>query len=99
MPTTATIAPIERSIPRTRMGNVCPMARMATNENPDMRFSILVAEANPGALTQKKALVAAKNSRRVTVAGRSIMESAHLSKDGPQRKALRHVVPRENYQR
>ena len=48
------MAPMDRSMPRTRMGKACPIARMATKEKPDIRFSILVAVAKRGAHTLKK---------------------------------------------
>src|SRR5689334_25268793 len=98
MPTTAAMAPIDRSMPRTRIGNVCPMARMATNEKPDIRFSTFEAEAKPGAAAQKNAIVTAKNRRSAAVAGRNIMVSA----SGQGRAAARDAAARsaaEDYQR
>src|SRR5271165_6345608 len=80
MPTTPTMAPIERSIPRTRIGNACPMARMAANENPDMRFSAFVALAKRGASALKTATVAAKNRRSAAVAGRSVTAYERVAK-------------------
>jgi hypothetical protein len=32
MPASATIAPTDRSMPRSRIGSTCPIATMATNE-------------------------------------------------------------------
>src|SRR5437660_1539482 len=80
MPTTPTIAPIDRSMPRTRIGKASPMARIAAKEKPAIRFSALVAVAKRGAVRQKKAVVAAKNRMSVAVAGRSVTAL------GPQQK-------------
>ena len=104
MPTTPTMAPIERSMPRTRMGNACPMARMAANENPDMRFSAFVAVAKRGAITPKTATVATKNRMSAAVAGRSVTESKtgqgragrSATRHGPQRRGRLPALRRLN---
>ena len=73
MPASATIAPIDRSMPRTRIGNAWPIARIATKEKPDIRFSMLPALAKRGANREKERNVAAKNSSNATVAGLGVI--------------------------
>ena len=75
MPTSATMAPIDRSMPRGRIGNAWPIARIATKEKPAIRFSMLLAVAKRGAQTQKNAIVAAKKTTSATVAGRIVTAS------------------------
>jgi hypothetical protein len=66
---------MERSIPRTRIGNACPIARMATKEKPDMRFSAVDVVAKRGALTLKNAIVRAKKRMRAADVGRMLTSS------------------------
>src|SRR5436305_8737903 len=62
MPTRPTMAPIERSTPPTSSAKDCPSARMATNENPESRFSTFVALANRGAAALKNAATSTANA-------------------------------------
>ena len=58
------------------------MARMAMNENPDIRFSMFEVEAKRGALTLKKARVAAKNRMSATFAARIVTASSLSGSQG-----------------
>ena len=74
------------------------MARMATNENPDIRFSAFVAVAKRGANTQKKATIAAKNRMSAAVAGRRVMACRPVAKAAAAHDAAARSAA-EDYQR
>jgi hypothetical protein len=57
------------------MGNDWPTAKIATNEKPDSKFSILLAVAKRGASRQKMPVVAVKKISKGKLAGRKFIES------------------------
>src|SRR5665213_3658420 len=68
MPTSATMAPTDRSMPRVRIGNDSPIASIAMNEKPPIRSSILLADANRSAKRLNTAIASAKKTTSAIVA-------------------------------
>ena len=67
------------------------LPRLATNEKPDIRFSMLLAVAKRGANRQKKPVVTAKKISKANWRGRRLIVSQRLNNYA---KKPRQEVPR-----